>query len=126
MRGDRLKDLRQGRRLTQEQMASKLDVPRTTYAAYEQNKREPDDAMKIKIADYFGVTVDYLVGNSSSRSSSAPNWANDQDIHDLKAFLDANEDAMTYEGEHLTDEERKQLRVAEETIFWRHRKQARK
>ncbi|MEE8825162.1 MAG: helix-turn-helix transcriptional regulator [Lentilactobacillus sunkii] len=62
MRGDRLKDLRQRRRLTQEQMASKLGVPRTTYAAYEQNHREPDDAMKIKIADFFDVTVDFLVG----------------------------------------------------------------
>jgi transcriptional regulator with XRE-family HTH domain len=64
MFSSRLKLLRTQRKLTQEEMAEKIGVARTTYAMYEQNKREPDYETLQKIANFYGVSVDYLFGRS--------------------------------------------------------------
>lgn len=64
MLGSRLKSLRVSKALTQADMANKIDVARTTYAMYEQNKREPDNEVLERIADFFDVTVDYLLGRT--------------------------------------------------------------
>lgn len=59
---ERLKKLREERHLSQYQVARDLGVPRTTYANWEQGKAEPDSDTLKKIADYFDVSVDYLLG----------------------------------------------------------------
>lgn len=59
---DVLKQLRDKKGLTQEELAIALDVTAGTIGNYEQGQRLPkDDKMWIKIANYFGVTVDYLM-----------------------------------------------------------------
>ena len=51
--------------LTQVQMGNELNISMRTVQEYEAGKREPRKQDKLlKIADYFGVTVDYLVGRS--------------------------------------------------------------
>ncbi|WP_286058063.1 helix-turn-helix domain-containing protein [Bacillus mojavensis] len=53
--------LRKSKKLTQEEMANKIGVHRGTYANYERGHRQPDyDTLK-KIADFFEVTIDYLL-----------------------------------------------------------------
>lgn len=69
MLGGRLKYLRNSERLTQAEMAKKIDVARTTYAMYEQNKREPDNEILQRIADYFDVSIDYLFGRTNEPHS---------------------------------------------------------
>lgn len=59
----RLKELRTSRDLTQMQMSALLGITRGAYANIENGKREPDIATMILLADYFGVTVDYLIGH---------------------------------------------------------------
>jgi len=49
-------------KLTQEDVAKKLDISRTTYAGYEKGYHEPDIETLIKIADLFETSIDYLVG----------------------------------------------------------------
>lgn len=61
-----LKKLREKKKLTQQEMAEKIDVARTTYAMYEQGKREPDIATINKIASFHKVSIDYLLGNSDT------------------------------------------------------------
>lgn len=65
MLGDRLRKQRNRLKLTQEDIARKIGVARTTYAMYEQNSREPDYATLQKLADLFDVSVDYLLGRTN-------------------------------------------------------------
>ncbi|QIC07647.1 helix-turn-helix domain-containing protein [Brevibacillus sp. 7WMA2] len=62
MLGQRLKEQRIRRNLRQEDVALKIGIARTTYAMYEQNKREPDNETLQKLADFFNVKIDYLLG----------------------------------------------------------------
>ncbi|ADV95522.1 HTH-type transcriptional regulator Xre [Bacillus subtilis] len=59
----RLKKLRDGKKMNQQEVADNLGIARTTYASYEQGKREPDHETLVKIANFFEVTVDYLLGH---------------------------------------------------------------
>lgn len=58
---DRLKRLREARGLSQKEVAEALGIPPTTYSGYENNKREPNSTILIKLGRYFGVTLDYLL-----------------------------------------------------------------
>lgn len=60
-----LKQLRNNSKLTQKQISKKLGISITGYAGYEQGIREPDLKMLKKIADFFDVTIDYLVGREN-------------------------------------------------------------
>ena len=60
----RLKELRIERGLTQQQLADYLDVDRTTVMKWERGERETNFTMLIKIAKFFQVTTDYLLGVS--------------------------------------------------------------
>ena len=58
----RLKELRIQRGLTQTQVGDLIGVSCVTIARYEAGDREPSNAKLTTLADYFGVTVDYLMG----------------------------------------------------------------
>ncbi|MBP2657265.1 MAG: xre [Firmicutes bacterium] len=68
MLGERLKALRNEKGKTQQEMSDILDIARGTYAHYEINRREPDNTTLKKIADYFDVTTDYLLGRTNYRT----------------------------------------------------------
>ena len=61
----RLKELRIGRGLRQKDLAAALGLAQTTIANYEQKQRFPDEAMLVKIADYFTVSLDQLMGREN-------------------------------------------------------------
>jgi transcriptional regulator with XRE-family HTH domain len=57
----RLKELRQARHITQLKLALDLNMSQNTVSRYETQEREPGITELIKIADYFHVSVDYLL-----------------------------------------------------------------
>lgn len=59
--GERLAKLRDGKKLTQEGLAKILHISKSSLAMYEINKREPNIDTLVKIARYFGVSLDYLL-----------------------------------------------------------------
>lgn len=65
MLSQRLKQLRSENNLTQAQLADILGIAKTTLAAYEQGKSEPNITLLIKMANYFSVTIDYIVGKTN-------------------------------------------------------------
>lgn len=66
MFGERLSKLRKTKNISQYELADRLGFSRGQLANYEQGKREPDYNTLCKIASYFDVTVDYLIGHSDS------------------------------------------------------------
>lgn len=65
---DRLVQLRKELDLTQETFAEKIGFSRTAISAWEIGRNEPSNADTIKIADFFNVSVDYLLGKSDVRN----------------------------------------------------------
>ena len=68
MFSQRLKTLRSEKHMTQLQFAEAFSISAGTIAMWETAKRTPDTAMLIRIARYFGVSVDYLIGKSNFRN----------------------------------------------------------
>jgi len=66
--GKRITALRKEAGLTQEQLAKRLNITRSALSQYELGSRNPDYDLLLKIADFFEVTVDYLLGKPKSES----------------------------------------------------------
>ncbi|MCB2356715.1 cobalamin-dependent protein [Clostridium estertheticum] len=65
---NRLKKLRIESNLLQRSLAEMLGLAQTTIANYEQGKRFPDEETLQKIADFFNVSLDYLLGRSEIKN----------------------------------------------------------
>ena len=63
----RLKELRKKARRSSKEMAEFLGVSQRGYLYYESATHYPDVPGLIKLADYFGVSTDYLLGRSEER-----------------------------------------------------------
>ena len=80
---DRLKELRIESGILQRELADYLKVSRVTINQYESGNRSPDDEIKKKIAKYFNVSLDYLMGVSDVRNP----YINDKDLDEVDKFL---------------------------------------
>ena len=60
----RLKSLRKARKISQLKLAIDLNMNQNTISRYENMEREADYEALIKIADYFDVSLDYLLGRT--------------------------------------------------------------
>ncbi|MCY8321137.1 helix-turn-helix transcriptional regulator [Bacillus inaquosorum] len=67
MLSDRLVELRKSKKLTQQGLAAKLKITRSSLSQYEIGNRQPDYETLKKIADFFEVTTDYLLGYSNTK-----------------------------------------------------------
>ncbi|MED4126508.1 helix-turn-helix transcriptional regulator [Halalkalibacterium halodurans] len=65
---ERLKYCRKKRNITQEKLAAALSINRSTYAKYETGENEPDNQTLKMLADYFDVSVDFLLGRTDDES----------------------------------------------------------
>lgn len=65
----RIRQLRENKELTQEELAKVIGVSRATLASWEIGRREPDFETASKIADFFDVSVDYLLGRTDDPRS---------------------------------------------------------
>lgn len=71
MIGERLKELRNKKGLTIRESAEIFGVAARTYTSYESEEREPNIAMINKLADFYGVTTDYLLGREDKNDPIA-------------------------------------------------------
>jgi transcriptional regulator with XRE-family HTH domain len=65
--GGRLRLLREGRGLTRGQLAEQTGIPKNTYGNWETGKNEPSIVMAQSVADFFGVSLDWLCGRTDDR-----------------------------------------------------------
>ena len=62
----RLKELREKAEISQLELARELSLRQNDISRYETGAREPDHKTLLALADYFDVSVDYLLGRTSS------------------------------------------------------------
>ena len=80
--GERIKEARLRKRLTQKQLAKLLNVTDATVNRYEKNVRKPDAEMLKRIAEILGVSVDYLLGTEEKHETIAAHRS-DNPLDDL-------------------------------------------
>ncbi|MFN3403031.1 MAG: helix-turn-helix domain-containing protein [Cytophagaceae bacterium] len=81
-----LKELRLEEKLTQEDMSNLLQIDRSNIANYERGKRLPSIESLIKIADYFNVSLDYLIrGKDHKTSLDSSDSAVNESLRELMA-----------------------------------------
>ena len=90
-----LKELRDRNKISQKDLASRLGVAQNTLSNWENGNRHPDPEMLTKIADYFDVSLDYLLGRCDNPSP----------VHEV--FAASFHDGMDYDD--LPEEARQEL-----------------
>ena len=82
-----LKGLRIKSGLTQQEMADKLNISRSSIGMYENGEREPSFELLEIIADYFNVDMNYLLGKKESSENIPRGYYLNEDARDMAQFL---------------------------------------
>lgn len=92
MIGKILKLLRKAQHLTQEEVAKNINVARSTYTYYEREEREMNFDTLVKLADFYNVSVDYMLGRTINPDfmSSQPTYS-PEEIDIIKKYRTLNE-----------------------------------
>ena len=115
MLGERLRELRQKRGMTQRDLARLLGITDAAVGMWENNRREPDGDKLSQLASIFGVSVDYLLGHTNI---PRPNTESDPTPANLEDFLKQQE--VKFYGMPLTDDEKADLLEALKLLWRRH------
>lgn len=104
--GQRLKALREKRELSQGELGKRFTLSQSTIAYYELNKKQPNQDTLNKMADFFEVTTDYLLGRTDNPSQTLSEEA--RELIDNLELTDAeirNKFPFEVDGRPVTDEE---------------------
>ena len=115
----RLKTLRLEAKKTQQDLADVLGVRRSTYGEYERGKIMPPFDKIEKLATYFKVSVDWLVGNTNFKTYEEKYEVNEEALpdisKDMKLILEQlqnEQKALMFDGKALDDESRELLKTS--------------
>lgn len=115
--GERLKRLREDKKLSQQQLADRLNINRSTYARYELGQTQPDYETLQRLADFYGVSVDYLFGRENKKNLPELTAKDERDIakrmEKIKKDL-AADGGLSFYGEPLSEEAKESLLEAME------------
>jgi transcriptional regulator with XRE-family HTH domain len=67
-----LKELRTNKKMTQAELAEAIKTKRANIGNWESGRVSPDYSMVVKLAEFFGVTTDYLFGNNYNVTKDMP------------------------------------------------------
>lgn len=94
MIGNRIKELRKSKKMSQSELGKFIGVSQTTVTAWENGRAEPSSSYVAKLAIFFNVSTDYLLGRKTP----------DNNDIDLDRAID---NAMSFDGKPVTDHDRK-------------------
>lgn len=110
--GARLRNLRKQTKLTQQAVADRLNIHRTTYNKYEAGTVAPDQQGLVRLSEIFGVSVGFLLGCETE--SSAPLVA---DREEQETILTLQEKILVQMFRQLSMEEQKKLVSDAQKVF---------
>ena len=91
---NRIKFLRENLKLSQEELAEKLNLSKGIISLYEQEKRKPSLEILIKLSEIFNVSIDYILGRTDLKNESIPLAASTKDNIDLSDICDEDKEAI--------------------------------
>lgn len=115
---DRLKELCDTRGISVNKLEEKIGLSKNTL--YSWKKNTPKGSNLIKVADYFNVSTDYLLGRTDepdSIPSNIPDWATAKDKRDFKKMLEEDEELM-FDGVPVSNEDKEKIKRIVEALFW--------
>jgi transcriptional regulator with XRE-family HTH domain len=85
---ERLRTLRTEKKITQTEMSQRLGISTIMISSYELEKRQPSYAVLIKLAAFFGVTADYLLGIERERTVNVAGLS-DKEVEIINSMVEA-------------------------------------
>lgn len=119
--GSRIRSLRNSRNLSQKLLAEKLKIPNQNLSNYERGFRQPDYETLQKIADFFEVSTDYLLGRTDKKEmvfNELPNLSAKEerdiakDLEKTLEDLENSEDALMFDGEPIDEHTKEMIRIS--------------
>ena len=121
MLGKKIAELRKNQKLSQYDLADRLEFSRGKLANYEQGEREPDyDTLK-KIADFFEVSTDYLLDRTEKKelvSNLTPGLSEKEerdiakDLEKTLEQLENSDEALMFDGEPIDEHTKEMIRIS--------------
>ena len=115
----RLKNLRTAKNITQKDLALLIGLDRTSVTKWETKGVVPDPQTLSKLASFFAVTTDYLLGVSDDPRPHNPSTgksASARETRQLEQLLEM--DGLTFKGAPLSEDDRNKIKAALEIAFW--------
>lgn len=107
--GEKIKELRESKGLTQEELGRILNVSKPSVSRYEANTNEPNTETLKQLAKYFNVSIDYLLGFSNKTTEKPENidekYPNIADVEEAMKII-MTQPGLMLKGELLTDEDK--------------------
>lgn len=113
---ERIRQLRIDKGLTQQELADTLGITQQAVGRWERGLATPDTSTLPRLADFFGVTVDYLLGRTDEPTTTIQQKQEQKRPKDLQKFLDQQQ--IMFDGVPLTEDDKEKIRKALELIFW--------
>lgn len=110
MLNTKLKELRERLGYSQAYIADTLKISRVSYNRYEKGEREPDYETLYKIANFFNVSVDFLIGGNNPKIIE-----NKKIPKDLKRILE--EEEITLNGRMMSAEDKDKIYKVIEIMY---------
>lgn len=117
--GNRLRNLRISENITGVELGKILNVTKVAISNWESGKRTPDQETLTKIADYFDVTTDYLLGRTDNKKLTVKDEKSIQkDLKDIiNDFKSGQAGPAFFNGQELSEKDLEVLEVGMEAIL---------
>lgn len=114
MEGKILKQLRELHKMTQKELADKVQVTPKAISFYELNQREPSNELLKSFSKIFNVSIDYLLGNSYTQNSEKPKTK----AEELEENFPEGVSVLYRANKNLTPEQKEvMLKIIKATFF---------
>ena len=105
--GNKIRELRNGSGMTQAELAAKLGISASSVGMYEQGRREPDSETILKLCSIFGISTDYLLGNTKTEKKSVGREISD--VFDEFTQILTSQQGLMFDGVPLNDDDRSKI-----------------
>ncbi len=123
MLGDKIKELRKKMKITQKELGQQVGLSTSSIGMIESNRQGASSEKLKEIADFFGVTVDYLLSDDDNKEINIENVKNvklskkaekdiEKALNQTLEDLSNTQDGLMFSGEPIDDETRELLKIS--------------